>query len=238
MLVYMLRNTVNGKYYIGKTKRQLSVRVKEHFEGSNTCGLIERALKKYTSAAFEVHILGHASTSAELNNLESLWIVSLRSYDTAIGYNLTYGGDGVKSTEETKQKISIANKGRKQSLQEIEKRRKSITLMWQKKLAAGFVRKAKGKPGRQWTTEQKIAKRIERTGTKRSKESILKQAAAMKIIKAKEKACGKIFTLPTCLIESNLKRKNKHYQEIFGLERATEIIAKISKGVKIGRYGK
>jgi hypothetical protein len=66
----------------------------------------------------------------QLNSLEILWILTLRSYDPSVGYNSTFGGQcgtiiwtpemrqkarkqklGTHHSEETKRKISVASKG-------------------------------------------------------------------------------------------------------------------------------
>lgn len=48
----------------------------------------------------------------EAKQLEKLWIITLRSYDPEFGYNMTFGGEGVIPTIETRQNQSNAAKGR------------------------------------------------------------------------------------------------------------------------------
>lgn len=51
----------------------------------------------------------------ELNEMEIYYIAKFNSTDRTIGYNLTFGGDGVvgfKHTEETRKKLSDAHRGK------------------------------------------------------------------------------------------------------------------------------
>ena len=52
----------------------------------------------------------------ELNNLEIFYIDLYKSFNSKFGLNLREGGRGGKMSEETKQKMSIAKKGKKYAL--------------------------------------------------------------------------------------------------------------------------
>ena len=109
MIVYLLLNTVNLKGYVGKHKgNSISGRWKEDLSGGHNSHL-ENARLKYGSKAFSKEILKFCSSEEEMNNLERLWICTLRTYDPDFGYNKTFGGEGVTATEETKTKISEWN---------------------------------------------------------------------------------------------------------------------------------
>jgi hypothetical protein len=73
--------------------------------------------RKYGVDSFKIEVIGFASTQEELNNLEKLWIITLRSYDPEYGYNKTYGGEGGSQTLEARRKKSELFKGHSVSLE-------------------------------------------------------------------------------------------------------------------------
>jgi group I intron endonuclease len=119
MYLYLMTNMVNGKQYVGITKRKLAVRMRDHysvaFRGRLT--LIAQALRKYGKEAFTTELLSEATSWEELAAMEQ---AAIATYGTLMpyGYNMTLGGDGTvgwKHTEEAKQKMSRANTGRVRS---------------------------------------------------------------------------------------------------------------------------
>jgi len=64
---------------------------------------------KYGVEAFEYQLLAVVHSAKEAKHFETLWIVSLRAYDPRVGYNMTYGGEGVVPTAETRKRMSIAS---------------------------------------------------------------------------------------------------------------------------------
>lgn len=113
MVVYMLKNKINGKIYVGETKRALEVRVNEHIKGViDSC--IHRAIAKYGIENFEVAVLEECDSIEELKEREIFWIRELNS-KVPNGYNLTDGGDGGLGhvvTLETRLKISKSKTGK------------------------------------------------------------------------------------------------------------------------------
>ena len=110
MIVYLILNTVNCKGYVGKHKgNSISSRWNENLDGGNNH--LEASKKKYGLKAFSREILGYVTTKEEMDMLERLWIVSLRTYDSEFGYNQTYGGDGTTFvTKETRDRMSKSAK--------------------------------------------------------------------------------------------------------------------------------
>ncbi len=120
MVIYKIQNTVNGKVYIGQTKRDLSLRIKEHLNAAKSGKdfYIGNAINKYGWSNFEVSVLAKASSIDELNRLERKYIEEYRSDE--IGYNLSPGGevntmysskvkkkhDDVMRSEDVRRKIS------------------------------------------------------------------------------------------------------------------------------------
>lgn len=111
MVVYLVKNAVNGKPYVGKTALKLSTRWNSHVARANSGSLthLHRAIKKYGIDCFVLSVLEHASTEAELNRLEIKYIEELRSNDPNIGYNLTRGGEGAMGYKHAlKAKLSMS----------------------------------------------------------------------------------------------------------------------------------
>jgi group I intron endonuclease len=121
VFVYLIENVVNGKYYVGKTVHHnlnsyLSVKRWAARHNIKSAPIVS-AMSEYGIDSFEVSVLGTAPTSDQLNELERLWIILLNARDPNIGYNVCVGGStgrlGLTTSEETKKKIGLANKGRK-----------------------------------------------------------------------------------------------------------------------------
>lgn len=102
--IYLIKNRVNDKIYIGQTKRTIELRWKEHlYEASKSinkqCPYFHRAIKKYGEKSFEIIQLDTASTKEELNLKEIYYIKLYNSNNPLVGYNLTKGGESGKTTE-------------------------------------------------------------------------------------------------------------------------------------------
>lgn len=179
MIIYRATNKINGKSYIGQTIRSLGKRKSAHISAALTVGedsYFYNALRKYGPDNFKWSIVNECNTLKELNRLETYYI---KEYDTFYnGYNLNYGGDNRQISEETKRKISEANRGRRHSE---ETKRKLSELNIGKKLS-DEVRKnmSKAQKGRKHTeeTRKKIAGSIK--GTQCSKETKRKISEANK----------------------------------------------------------
>jgi len=123
MIVYLITNTVNGKFYVGQFARNLPIqrRLYEHIwtasKGSTT--YFHKALRKYGREAFTLSILQDGiQNKAELDAAEERFIRTLKSGDPRIGYNMTFGGDGVLGVRrpvsaETREKIRQSKLGKK-----------------------------------------------------------------------------------------------------------------------------
>ncbi len=112
MIIYLIRNLINGKVYIGKTKGTLATRWKTHLldaeKGSKLA--FHRAIRKYSAAAFSPEILAEVLTSQELIDQERAFIALYHSYPPSLGfgYNLSSGGEG--GPEIVKKKHSSASR--------------------------------------------------------------------------------------------------------------------------------
>lgn len=110
--IYKLINKINGMHYIGQTWQTLEKRW--HAGGGyRSCIYIERAIKKYGKDNFYYEVLSHAITQEEADKLEDMFIEMYDSVNPQKGYNIRGGGSRGKLSEQTKQKISLANTGKK-----------------------------------------------------------------------------------------------------------------------------
>ena len=130
--VYLVRNRVNGKGYVGKTMKTMGKRKRSHEKDTrrgSSC-YFHNALRKYGFDIFEWRMLIEDDNEEELNESEVACIKMFKT-KSPNGYNLTDGGDGAtgcfvyedtiikikearkgyRHSEETKAKISKANKG-------------------------------------------------------------------------------------------------------------------------------
>jgi group I intron endonuclease len=140
--IYVIRNKINGKLYVGQTTKNLSIRFQSHWKESKRTDKPQRAvckaLRKYGFESFEIRPIDvvKCETPEQLKEeLDLKEIHFIKIYDTMnrkVGYNLTLGGGGplghvvsedvrkrtsntmkgVKKSEETKKRMSEAQQGR------------------------------------------------------------------------------------------------------------------------------
>lgn len=132
--IYGFRNSINGKWYVGQT-RDLATRKRCHFSslerGDHYNFGLQRDFKTDGRASFEFHII-EVVTFEMLDESERKWISFHRSTDREFGYNIDIGGNSHKiMAEETKRKISLAQKGRIFT----EEHRRKISLSRQRPLS-------------------------------------------------------------------------------------------------------
>jgi hypothetical protein len=109
--IYMLRNTVNGKCYVGQTTQEPTMRFKQHVQERSHCVALKSAFAKYGADAFEMTVLGSAGDKDALDAMEIEAIARLGSISPG-GYNLRAGGSWGTHGPEARKKISKASKGR------------------------------------------------------------------------------------------------------------------------------
>lgn len=111
-IIYKATNIENDKSYIGQTIQTLEKRISKHKCEANKKSnyYFHNALRKYGIDCFEWSII----EKCENLDLSEQWYI--REFDTyRNGYNSTLGGNnavGLKHSEETKKKMSIAGKKR------------------------------------------------------------------------------------------------------------------------------
>lgn len=110
-LIYLMRLRKDGRLYVGKTTRELRVRILEHI----SCGKnyhLENAIRKYGIEAFDIYVILECEDEAALNYWESFFI-ALLDCKHPNGFNRTDGGEGFKGLEFTeKHRNGIAAKAR------------------------------------------------------------------------------------------------------------------------------
>ena len=110
-ILYMHRNKINGKVYIGQTKKKPEYRW-NHGEGYKTCSYFYSAIQKYGWDNFEHIILKEHLTLEEANKNEILFIQLYDSTNPDKGYNILLGGSNAPRTEKQKEQQSIFMKDR------------------------------------------------------------------------------------------------------------------------------
>ena len=120
MLVYLLKNELNGKTYVGQhTGFRLEQRWNKHLS-SRTNGHLAASNLKYGPDNFTRTILCYASCREELNLLEQFFIAFFHSADRRYGYNKTLGGQPAQRfTKEIREVLSTR-------MREVWRRRRRI----------------------------------------------------------------------------------------------------------------
>lgn len=106
--VYIIKNKITGKAYIGQTVNSVSRRFKAHKLAGSSCTALKNAIKKYDKDNFVVEELFIAFSKNELDRVEKLLIEKFGTF-VPNGYNLTIGGQG-KTTDKAKVGIKISRK--------------------------------------------------------------------------------------------------------------------------------
>jgi group I intron endonuclease len=112
--IYIIRNTINTKVYVGQTTVSIKLRFQNHLSAARH-GLdyvIGKAIRKYGEEHFYVELLEECLVT-ELNDREKYWIKFFNSTNYKCGYNMSIGGNAtyVKKEVNKEQIISLFNSG-------------------------------------------------------------------------------------------------------------------------------
>lgn len=209
----------NKKIYIGQTtNKNVEKYIKNHF--SNAIYIKDNryfynAIRKYGKNIFKWEILGSCNSKEELDEAEIACIEFFQSSNPIYGYNMTKGGGGVlgfKHTKESNQKNSKSHLGRKDSDEtRLKKRLANLN-----KILSNEHRKKIGK--------SLEGKSVGMKNKKHSPESIKKMSDKKKNIPLTDEH---IKNLSIAHMGQKSNKKNKTYVEIYGEEKAKEIIIRM-----------
>ena len=105
--IYVIKNDVNDKIYIGQTSRSIEVRWKEHVRQHNC--IIYKAINKYGIEHFWIEQIEECD-DALLNEREKYWIQQYKAFES--GYNQTIGGqDSTIMTQKVDEVLQLWNQG-------------------------------------------------------------------------------------------------------------------------------
>jgi group I intron endonuclease len=160
-IIYLTRNVVNGKIYVGSTIRPEN----EKYFGSGI--FLINAIKKYGKENF-MRITLEECSPEEKSQREEHWISVYESYKREIGYNISKKGVGPYEphSEERKERNRKSNTGLKRTLEQRKnisegKRGYKMTETHKRNMILA-------KTGLKWTEEQKEKLREKRKGRKMS----------------------------------------------------------------------
>jgi group I intron endonuclease len=151
--IYVLTNKINGKRYIGQTRKDLFKRLYAHRHSSY---LIGKAIAKYGWENFLVESFEYPDE--KLNEMEQKFISDYESLNPK-GYNLDLGGKNFIRSEETKLHCSLSVRGEKhrnwgKHLSEETRSKISASLMGRKRPIEVCLKMSASHKGKPLTPEQ------------------------------------------------------------------------------------
>ena len=225
--VYIHRNLINGKVYIGQTCKTLQSR--SGVDGKNYIKSTHfwNAIKKYGWDNFEHEVLYEGLTGEEANEIERKLIKQYNSNNDKFGYNLDSGGKngntrseetkeklrnkklgelnpnfGKKLSKETRERMSISRTGEKHPMYGKHHSKETKEKISKKKKGV----KLDGKKRRSFTREQIEKLRNDNLGKKLSYESRRKISESLKGRKFSKELCNKIAvseSIPIVQLDKN-----------------------------------
>ncbi len=133
-VLYKITNLLNGKCYIGQTKN-FKMRMRDHIRTRKS--LISQAINKYGKENFSFVQL-ESFDESEIDAAEKAFILKFNSL-APNGYNLDLGGKSVKESNDiTKEKLRLANLGKKHTEITKQKMRESMTPQRKQKIIENF----------------------------------------------------------------------------------------------------
>lgn len=183
--VYLIRNRVSGKVYIGQTTRKsISARWSSHKSDARSTRsrtIVSNALRGYGFDAFQIVELGRAYSADELNSMERRAIWSHSSDDRDYGYNEEKGGNGDQMSVETRARRRAARLLRRPHDEET-RAKIAATLRGQKHTPTRCARIRAGKQNISAETRAKIS--AAQLGRKHSEETRARMREAAKNVPA------------------------------------------------------
>lgn len=106
--IYVIKNYLNNKVYVGQTWGSLSDRFNKHKLKNSGCKKLLNAFQKYDYNNFYIEPIAFVLSQEDADKVEDIIIRYFDSINN--GYNIREGGSKGKQSEETKAKISASNK--------------------------------------------------------------------------------------------------------------------------------
>lgn len=172
-IIYLIKNNINGKCYVGLTTKSIETRWKQHLKEAkkNNPRPLYSSIRKYGEEAFDVVLLEDIDSLSKLQDAERKWIKYFSSDTDDKGYNLTPGGNGFIGSppQEMRRKISASLLGHTMSEETKDKIASSLR---GKSLPQEVKNKIKTSLARPACKELRRQKSIGKTHTELSKEKI------------------------------------------------------------------
>jgi group I intron endonuclease len=178
MIIYKVTNLINGKIYIGITKKTLNNRKSNHLSNAKLkkCNMVfHAAIRKYGSDNFKWETIDRCLFTESLIVLEKHYIELYKS-KVPNGYNMTDGGEGhcgYKPTCETRLRLSSVHKNKQCGVNNPMFGKHSWN--YGKHYSEDVIKKmVERSTGRRHSEESKRKMSIARSGKPKSKEHIQK----------------------------------------------------------------
>jgi hypothetical protein len=211
MIIYKITNLLSGKIYVGKDSKN-----DPKYYGSGI--FIRRAILKYGIDNFSKEIIQFCDSLDELNEMEKHWIKKLDSRNPVIGYNISEGGEGfnlknLPNYDEIKEKMSNSPHLKKSYVE---------------KYGINRANKIIEKKSRTYKENSKTTGDMNSSKRPDVREKISR--GVKKYLDENPSAIDEFKNRQKKIIDD---RRGKNFTEIYGKERADEMIRKISVS-KIG----
>lgn len=188
--IYKYTNKINGKVYIGRTCQSLKRRAKANGVGYKKCTYFWKAIQKYGWENFEGEILEEGLGNKEASKKELYYIEKFGSANKEKGYNLV-DSDYITYNDKTREKMGLAQTGKKVSEETKEKLRRSLTgRKLPKEVCEKMSNSRKGREVSQETREKLRAVHLGKKLTEEHKKK-LSEAKKGKYVGSKSPSWGK-----------------------------------------------
>lgn len=115
MIIYQIKNIKSNKLYVGQTIQHFNRRLRRHInclkKNNHPNQYLQNSWNKHGKENFKFEILEKCDNIDILNEREEYWINKLKSHHTINGFNLMWGGNNNKHSEESKKKMSDSHIG-------------------------------------------------------------------------------------------------------------------------------
>jgi group I intron endonuclease len=111
-IIYLIRNKINNKCYVGQTIRTLEKRWKEHCDSNRKGSILNNAILKYLPENFDVSLI----IETDNDKLDDLEVKFIKEYNSLYpnGYNIQTGGNlNKKHCESSREKMRLSKLGEK-----------------------------------------------------------------------------------------------------------------------------